>query len=409
MTKNVERKPAASPEKKKNIFPSCKIMNTTGENPTIIIGAGPAGLATAGRLREAGEDFIILEKSQQVGYMWHCHYDRLCLHTVKQLSHLPGLEFPEAYPTYVTRAQLCDYFTEYARHFNIKPIFGIDITSIEPASLHKWSVADTKGQNWQSNNVVICTGLNRVPNVPNWDNQDSFAGTIEHSRTYKNADKYRMKKVLVVGMGNTGAEIALDLAEQEVDVSISVRSAVNIIPRDINGRPTQLTGKQLEKLPFGLGDWLGNQIRRLVVGDLSKYGLETKKISPLQQLKETGMTPVIDLGTVKEIKKGTIKILPEIKTFADDAISFSDGTSHAFDAVILATGYHANLTDFIADIEPIMDRYQLPNTASPGGHLGGLHFVGFDNYKLGGLLGTIFTDSLTVCNSISDGPAVTRT
>lgn len=384
-------------------------MDKAKTNPTIIIGAGPAGLATAGRLRQAGEDFIVLEKSQQVGYMWHCHYDRLCLHTVKQLSHLPGLEFPEEYPTYVTRAQLCDYFADYARHFEIEPLFGIDVTSIQRNEAENmWSVTDAKGQIWQSTNVVICTGLNRVPNAPTWQNQDQFTGTIEHSRTYKNADKYRSKKVLVVGMGNTGAEIALDLAEQKVDVSISVRSAVNIIPRDINGRPTQLTGKQLEKLPFGLGNWLGNQIRRFVVGDLRKYGLETKKISPLQQLKETGMTPVIDLGTVKQIKEGNIKVLPEIKAFSDASIIFSDDSSHEFDAVILATGYHANLADFISNIDPILDRYKLPNTSSPTGNLKGLHFVGFDNYKLGGLLGTINTDSQSVCALISTKSVATE-
>ncbi len=371
------------------------------KNYSIIIGAGPAGLATAGRLRQAGKDFVVLERSEQVGHLWHLHYDRLCLHTVKQLSELPGLPYPDHYPTYVSRSQLCDYFTAYAKQFAIEPIFKVEVSSISPNTDGlRWTVVASDGREWSSDHVVVCSGLNRVPNTPSWEGQEQFSGSIEHSRAYKNPSTYQDKKVLVVGMGNTGAEIALDLAEKGVDVAISVRGAVNIVPRDINGRPTQLTGKQLEKLPFGLGDWLGNQIRRFVIGDLRKYGLKTKKISPLQQLKETGMTPVIDIGTVAMIKSGKIKVLPDVRSFEGDNVIFSDGSKQPYDAVILATGYRANLADFLTGLDPILDRYDLPKTPSPEGDLAGIHFVGFDNYKLGGLLGTIYTDSETVCESI---------
>lgn len=332
--------------------------------------------------------------------MWHLHYDRLCLHTVKQLSHLPHMPFPEGYPTYVTREQLCQYFEDYARSFEINPLFDSEVSSVLKTDDNLWLVETTDGRKWHTQHAIVCIGINRVPNEPTWPGMDTYRGNVIHSRWYKNSEPYTNRQVLVVGMGNTGAEIALDLAENGVAVDLSVRSAVNIVPRDINGRPTQLTARQLAKLPFGLGDWLGTQIRKLIIGDLRKYGLQTKSISPMVQLRETGVTPVIDLGTVAQIKKGNIKIKADIDHFMTDRVHFKDGAEQRYDDVILATGYRAMLTDVIPGIESILDKYQIPRMPCPQGQFRGLHFIGYDNYKLGGILGTIYTDSESVCNQI---------
>ena len=107
--------------------------------------------------------------------------------------------------------------------------------------------------------------------------------------------------MLIVGMGNTGAEIALHFARQGDKPHVSLRGPVHFLPRDINGRPTQLTALMLAKIPFGLGDSLGSIIRKIVVGDLSKYGISTPKLSPTKQLKVTGRTPVVDIGTLEPV------------------------------------------------------------------------------------------------------------
>ncbi|MEN0047799.1 MAG: NAD(P)/FAD-dependent oxidoreductase [Bacteroidota bacterium] len=367
---------------------------------TIIIGAGPAGLAVAGRLRKMNLPFEVLERTQKIAWSWHNHYDRLLLHTVKQLSHLPHLPFPEEYPLYVPRADLARYYENYAAHFDIKPHFGEEVVSVKKSDEQIWQVSTQTGKRFEAENVVVATGVNRVPFSPTWKGLDSFQGTITHSRDYKNTQSFHGKKVLVIGMGNTGAELALDLAENEVEVAISVRSPITIVPRDINGRPVQLTAKKLAKLPFGLGDWLGTQVRKLVIGDLSKYGLPMSNIHPAQQLRDTGKTPVIDLGTVEYIKNGKIKILPDISEFHEKGIITKDGSRHDFDAVILATGYRAKLEDFVDHTEGLLDRFDVPKQPVMDGKNEGLHFVGFDNYKLGGILGTIFSDSETVANAI---------
>ncbi len=367
--------------------------------PNLIIGAGPAGLGLAGRLRKAGIDFEIIEKSNNVANAWHNHYDRLHLHTVKQLSNLPHLPFPEEYPLYVPREKLVAYFDNYATTFNIKPHYGQTVNSVKKEG-NNWLTTTENGQTYIATNVIVATGVNRIPNIPSWEGQENFKGSIVHARAYKNASPYLGKKVLVIGMGNTGAELALDLSEHDCETYISVRGPVSIVPRDLNGRPVQLTSIQLAKIPFGIGDWLGNFIRGIYLGDLTKYGLNAPKLSPAKQLKVTGKTPVVDIGTVNQIKAGKIIVKPEIQSFTSNGILFKNGTKLAVDAVILATGYRANVEDFIADTSGLLNQDNLPKQSIFDGKNKGLYFIGFDNYKLGGILGIIQSESLRIVEHI---------
>ncbi|MEL6671726.1 MAG: NAD(P)/FAD-dependent oxidoreductase [Bacteroidota bacterium] len=369
------------------------------QTPCLIIGAGPAGLAVAGRLRNLKLPFELVEQQQSVGWSWQNHYDRLALHTVKQFSHLPHLPFPEDYPLYVPREDFVRYLQTYTQEFDIQPRFGQEVEQLEK-SPEGWLVRIKEGPTYQTPSVVIASGVNRVPHVPTWPEQETFQGRISHSRAYRNPDPFLKQKVLVVGMGNTGAEVALDLCKHGVETWISVRSPISIVPRDINGRPVQVTAKTLEKFPFGLGDWLGTQIRKVVIGDLTKYGVPMSKLHPVQQLRETGKTPVIDLGTVAKIKSGEIKILPNFERFYEQGVVLEDGTQHAFDQVLLCTGYRAQLQDFVPQIDEMLDQYGVPSQPVGTGVHRGLYFVGYDNYKVGGILGTIFTDSEIVAEAI---------
>ena len=369
------------------------------ETPNLIIGAGPAGLGIAGSLRKEGIDFEVVEQSQNVGNSWHHHYDRLHLHTVKQLSNLPHLSFPEDYPLYVPRAKMVEYFDTYATTFNIKPHFGETVNSVKKEGDH-WITTTKTGKQFKSKNVLVATGINRIPNIPDWKGKDTFKGEIIHAKSFKNAQPFAGKKVLVIGMGNTGAELALDLSEHDCETYISVRGPVGVVPRDLNGRPVQLTSIQLAKLPFGFGDWLGNFIRGIYLGNLSKYGLQTPKLSPAKQLKVTGKTPVIDIGTIDQIKAGKIKVLPDVDYFYETGVAFKNGEKVALDAVVLATGYRAKVNDFMESTEGLLNKDDLPKQAIFDGQHKGLYFIGFDNYKLGGILGIIRTESVAIVESI---------
>jgi len=365
----------------------------------LIIGAGPAGLAVAGRLRQLGIPFELLEKSDHIADAWHQHYDRLCLHTIKDLSHLPGLPFPENYPQYVPRKLLLDYYEAYIQHYQIHPILGQEVVHLRRKQ-GNWLVRTPK-QDFRAANVVIATGTNRVPFLPHWPGQEAFGGQLLHSSAYKNATPYVGKKVLVVGMGNSGAEIALDLSENGVEIHLSIRGPVNIVPRDFLGNPTQKTGLLVAKLPNWLGDQIGVLLRRLTIGNLSRYGITTPTLPPSKQLRLLGKTPVIDIGTVAKIKSGVIKVQPAIQNFTAEGVVFADGMQLPFDAVVLGTGYQSQLQDFIEYTNGLLDANGLPRCVIGEGEFQGLYFVGFDNYTPGGILGVITRDSEVVANAIA--------
>ena len=365
----------------------------------VIVGAGPAGLAVAGRLSNIGfEDYIILEKSGNVGNAWRHHYDRLHLHTVKQWSHLPHMPFPKDYPTYVPRGQVVEYLDNYARHFNINPRFGVTVDQIK-RSEDLWVLSTSQGD-LSAKHVVIATGVNKTPHCPSWPGLEEFQGSVVHSTEYKNPEPYLDKSVLIVGMGNTGAELAFDLSEYDVETHIAVRSPISLVPRDLNGQPVQVTAKKLAKLPFGFGDWLGSQIRKVYFGNMEKYGLRISKMHPAVQLRETGKTPVIDIGTIEAIKKGKVKVHPNVKRFSRHHVEFENGEKVKVDHVILATGFTADLVDLIPSISDFLDHHNLPKGIIANAANSGLYFIGFDNYKVGGILGTIHTDSKDIVESI---------
>jgi indole-3-pyruvate monooxygenase len=365
---------------------------------TLVIGAGPAGLAVAGRLRQTGLEFEIIEGAKWVAAAWHNHYDRLHLHTVKELSHLPGLPFPDDYPRYVPRQALIDYYDGYTRGFGIEPRFGVVAKSIVKDD-GGWKVEVENGPAIPAKNVVVATGSNRMPVRPEYKGEDVFEGTILHSRDYRNPVPFEGNKALVVGMGNTGAEIALDLSEHGVDTTISVRGPVNIVPRDVLGRPTQLTARMLVRLPGPIGDRLGTLLRRLTVGDLSAYGIETPDLPPLAQLRIQGKTPVIDIGTVRRIKTRRISVAPGIDRMTADSVVFTDGQERHFDVVILATGYRPVLATLLPDTSGL-DQAGYPTSPIGDGPHAGLFFVGFNNHNPGGILGTIVDESEMVVDEI---------
>jgi NADPH-dependent 2,4-dienoyl-CoA reductase/sulfur reductase-like enzyme len=378
------------------------------EADIIVIGAGPAGLAVAACLVQRGHCPLVLEQARELVPSWRHHYERLHLHTVKTHSALPGMAFPASAPRYVPRQGVVDYLDAYARRFGIEPELGVQVLAIEPRQRGHgapWQVALSDGRQISANHVVVATGANRRPRAPQLPGQDAFEGRILHSRSYRNAQPFAGQRVLVVGIGNTGAEIALDLTEHGVRTALSVRSPVNIVRRDVLGRPTQLSSLMLARLPTALGDALAALFRDLTVGDLSRYGLHTAQVSPLRQLREEGRTPMIDVGTIARIRNGEIQVYPGIQSLSAGSVRFTDGSEHPFDTVLLATGYDAALDELFPYTRLALDTRGMPGEVSPQGALQGLHFVGFDVREPGGLLRSIAGQAQDVAERISAQPA----
>jgi cation diffusion facilitator CzcD-associated flavoprotein CzcO len=379
------------------------------EADIIVIGAGPAGLAVAACLVQRGHSPLVFDQAQDVASSWRHHYERLHLHTVKTHSALPGMPFPADAPRYVPRQGVVDYMVAYARKHGIQPELGQRVTAIEPRQDRgaPWQVLLADGRAISANHVVVATGANRQPRAPKLPGNGVFQGRLLHSRSYRNATPFTGQRVLVVGMGNTGAEIALDLAEHGVRAALSVRSPVNIVRRDVLGRPTQLSSIMLSKLPTALGDALAALFRNLTVGDLSRYGLHTPEQSPLRQMREQGKTPVIDVGTIQRIKSGDIQVYPGVQTLTPGGVRFTDGSEHPFDAVLLATGYDAALPELFPFTPLPLDERGIPTDVSGQGALDGVHFVGFD-VRQAGLLRSIAQQAEAVAQRISTRQAQGR-
>ena len=230
----------------------------------MIVGAGPAGLASAACLKQRGLDATVLESGPSVGTSWRGHYDRLHLHTVKEHSALPGMPFDEHVPRYPARADLVLYLERYAAHFGIVPQTGESVRRVRKAG-GAFEV-ETNRSVRQADVVVMAAGYNRVPNPDRLPRQEEFQGPLVHSAKYANGAPYAGQRVLVVGAGNTGAEIALDVLEHGAKPTLAVRSPVNILPRDFLGMPTQLTSIRLTNVPVKIVDSIGRAVSRLAFG-----------------------------------------------------------------------------------------------------------------------------------------------
>ncbi|HET8678591.1 MAG TPA: NAD(P)/FAD-dependent oxidoreductase [bacterium] len=340
---------------------------------TVVIGAGPAGLAAAACLTRAGVPLVILEREQRLGASWHRHYERLHLHTDKNRSELPFLRYPGDYPRYPSRAQVIEYLESHARQFGVRPRFGQRVVSARRVE-GSWQTR-TADALYVSKTLVIATGYNGELYVPTWPGQESFAGEIVHSSAYGNGDPYRGKAVLVVGFGNSGGEIAIDLWEHGARATLAVRSPVNILPRDLLGIPILAIAIPLNRLPPRLADILTVPILRLVFGNLSGLGLRRSRYGPFAQIRRKARIPLIDVGTVGLIRRGHVQVRPGIERFTRDGVVFAGGQETRFDAVVMATGYRPALS-FLDEASAVTDAHGNP-FASGREVLPGLYFCGF--------------------------------
>lgn len=342
----------------------------------LVIGAGPAGLAVGACLRRAGVDFVMLEREGTVGASWRRHYDRLHLHTDRAHSSLPFLPLPRDYPRYPSRDQVIAYLEAYARAFGLAPRCGEEVTRARPVD-GRWEV-ETPRARYRSRAVVVATGAFAVPVRPRWPGLDAFRGSVLHSAEYRDGERFRGARVLVVGLGNSGGEIAIDLVEHGARPTLAVRGPVNLLPRDLLGLPILTWAIALSRLPPPLADALARPLLRLTVGDPSRYGLRRPDRGPMQQIRDRARIPLIDVGTLPLIRAGRIAVRPGVARFAPEGVEFEGGEAEAFDAVVLATGFGHGLERFIEGAERILGQEGRPaasgrETALPGLYLCGFH------------------------------------
>jgi cation diffusion facilitator CzcD-associated flavoprotein CzcO len=224
-----------------------------------------------------------------------------------------------------------------------------------------------------------------VPRIPTYPNQESYTGEILHTADYKNGAPYAGKPVLVVGFGNSAAEIALDLMEHGAISHISVRSPSVVVPRDVAGIPILTLARWLSVFPPRVADWLSKPVLAMTVGDISKVGLPPASWGPLEQVATSRKVPMIDVGTMDALRKGTIEARPGIERFTETGVVFTNGDADRYDAVIFGTGYDAAVGSILENSDGLFDEEGLPVVSGGVTARPGLYFCGFHEPPTGRL------------------------
>jgi putative flavoprotein involved in K+ transport len=349
----------------------------------VVVGAGSAGLATAALLQEHGLRPLVLEAGREPGAAWRERYDRLHLHTPRLLSGLPGLRIPRKYGRWVSRDDLITYLRDYAA------VHDLDVRANSRAERidsdgDRWRV-DTSGGPLTADAVVVATGYNGKPFVPDWPGRDEFPGELVHSSQYRNPRPYVGKDVLVVGAGNSGAEIAHDVIDGGAARSrLSVRTPPQIVRRATLGVPAQLLGMAIRKMPPSWVDPFTKAQRKVAIPDLTAQGLPRPEHGVRTAFLTTGTTPILDVGIVAAVKHGRVEIVAAVEGFDGADVLLADGSRIRPDVVIAATGFRAGI-DGLAGHLGVVGPRGLPTHTDGEPALPGLWFVGFTP-TLGGQL-----------------------
>ena len=307
----------------------------TEQVDVVVVGGGPAGLATSQQLRAHRVAHRVLERGDTVGHSWANLYDSLTLHTGKHMSSLPDLPFPRSAPLFVPRREFWEYLRRYASTFELPIETGREVQHITRGD-DGWTLATTRGP-LHAEVVVVATGIVTNPRAPRLPRQERFAGRITHSVTYQRPDPYTGRRVLVVGVGNSGAEIASEIAHAGGKVTIAVRSGANVVPLTLAGLPIQYVAYWVRKLPRHVQEAAVGLVRLITELRRGKPVLPRPAYSPLDAI------PVIGFHLVDAIAQGLIDVRSGIAELTADGARFTDGTIGAFDDIILATGFTAAL------------------------------------------------------------------
>lgn len=341
----------------------------------VVIGAGPGGLAAAAELQRVGYKVIVIDKADSVGSSWSKHYDRLHLHTSRRLSELPGRRMPRHYGQWVARDDFRAYLAEYAAAEGLDVRLGVTATGLRKG----WTVDTSEGP-LAADVVVVATGYNHTAKVPDWPGLAGYRGRVVHSSEYRNPADLGAGSVLVVGPGNSGSEIAADLAAAGVAVQLAVRTPPNIVRRQVLGIPTQSLTLSTAPLPTRAADRVARLMQILTVGDLSRYGLSRAPRGVFSQQLLDDVTPTIDVGLIDALKAGTVTVVAAVESFDEDAVRLADGSTASPDVVLVATGFRRGLEPLVGELSVIAPGGRpLINADEQLPGLEGLFFLGYSN------------------------------
>lgn len=335
------------------------------DRPFALIGAGPSGLAMAKTLLEQGIPFQGFELNSDVGGLWDIDgprstmYETAHLISSKRMTEFTDFPMEEGVAEYPSHRELKRYFSAFADRFDLRRHFrfNAEVLKAEPlgASGEGWTVTwrDADGETHQETfaGLIIANGTLSEPNMPRFEGE--FSGELIHSSQYRSPRQFAGKRVLIVGAGNSGCDIAVDAVHHAQSVDISVRRGYHFVPKYIFGKPADTVGGAI-RLPMWLKRRIDGTILRWFTGDAQRYGFP----KPDHALYESH--PIVNSLVLFHAGHGDLKVKPDIERFEGNMVRFRDGSAAEYDLVLAATGYKLHY--------PFVEREHL-NWRGPAPHL----------------------------------------
>ncbi len=318
-----------------------------------IIGAGPSGLAGAKALKQAGILFDGFEMGADVGGLWNIKNPRSTVyesaHLISSKTTTEFLDFPmpEGTADYPNHRALQDYFARYCENFGLRQhfFFNTRLESAErDAQTGLWRLRFDDGSTYTYRGLILANGTLSEPNIPTFKGQENYEGEIIHSNKYKKADIFKEKRVLIVGAGNSGCDIAVDAVHYADAVDMSVRRGYYFIPKYVFGKPSDTLGGL--GFPRRMKQWIDKKVLGWFTGDPSRFGFP----KPDYNIYESH--PVINTLILTHLGQGDIKVRADIDHLGTGKqVHFKNGFSAEYDIILLATGYKLHY--------PFLDRSHL--------------------------------------------------
>jgi Pyridine nucleotide-disulphide oxidoreductase len=370
------------------------------EYQVVVIGAGPSGVAAALSLRDRGLRPLLIDRADHVGSSWKARYDKLKLNTGRRTSHMPNRPYPEGTNIFPTRDQVVEHLDRHAHEDGIQLMLGTTVTRIDRIA-SGWHLSTTTGD-IAARQVVVATGYEHTPKVPDWPGLDTFTGDVLHSSQYRNPDPFVGKRVLVVGAGSSAMEIVHDVATGGACAAwLAVRTSPHIAIRALpGGYPSDYIANRLFDAPIWLADSCSRVAQRLDVGDLTEYGLPAPAEGMFARGKRLGRAPVIvDREVIHAIRARVFDVVPTVDRFYGDSALLIDGRVLEPEVVICATGYVRGLEEMVGHLG-VLDERGVPKSIGVAAAGPGLRFIGYLSRP--GLISFVAKQSQHVARDIVD-------
>ncbi len=323
--------------------------HTLESHEAIVVGGGPAGLSAAAALQKRGFETVAIESSDAVGARWRSRYEELRLNSWRVMSNLQRHRMPRIYGRYPSRDDFVAYLESFAAHHRLCVRFSTTLVRVERGD-GRWHLLTSAGV-MAARYVVVATGWDAVPVLPDWPGRATFTPELIHSSGFQTARRYRDRDVIVVGAGNSGIDIAGHLVAAGARVKVSMRTPPNLASREILGIPGQpLLVLVVDHVPSKLADLSFSIVQRLLFGDLSSFGLPSARVGAYANFNRNLRNPAIDDGFVAALKRGRAHVVAEVKRLEGPEVVLVDGTRLRPDAVICATGYRRGLEPLLGHL-----------------------------------------------------------